>query len=123
MLKDILLLGFILLCLDYLYFNLIGKIAKDLIFKVQKSKLELNVYAAALCYLFLICLINYFIIQKNASYKEAFLLGFLVYGIYETTNMALLKDWSLKMAIIDTLWGGLLFSLTTYIYHIFIKLI
>jgi uncharacterized membrane protein len=123
MLKDILLLGFIILGLDYLYFNLIGKIAKDLIFKIQKSKLELNVYAAALCYIFLICLIYYFIIKKNASFKEAFLLGFLVYGIYDTTNMALLKDWSINLAIIDSLWGGLLFSLTKYFYGKIIKLI
>lgn len=123
MLKDILLLGFIILGLDYVYFTFIGKITKDLIFNIQKSKMELNVYAAALCYLFLILLSYCFIIQKRASLNEAFLLGFLVYGIYETTNMALLKDWSLKLAIIDTLWGGLLLTLTTYIYRIFIKVL
>ncbi|TAE34802.1 MAG: DUF2177 family protein [Alphaproteobacteria bacterium] len=33
------------------------------------------------------------------------LLGLLAYGTYDITNYALLRNWSLKMTIVDTLWG------------------
>ncbi len=39
----------------------------------------------------------------------------VIYGVYETTNYALLKNWSILTVFIDTLWGGLLFAFTTYI--------
>lgn len=34
------------------------------------------------------------------------LLGVIAYGTYETTNLATLKGWTLKMAIIDVAWGA-----------------
>jgi uncharacterized membrane protein len=69
----------------------------------------------ALCYLFLITGINYFIIKPRKSASEAFLLGLVIYGVYETTNYALLNNWSILTVVMDTLWGGILFALTTYI--------
>jgi len=53
--------------------------------------------------------------MNNANLTQAFILGATTYGIYEFTNMALFKDWDYKMAMIDTLWGGILYSLSTYI--------
>ena len=48
-----------------------------------------------------------------------FVLGFIIYGIYELTNHATIKNWPLFMVFIDTLWGGVLFALTTIItYHL-----
>jgi uncharacterized membrane protein len=49
---------------------------------------------------------------------DAFLLGIVIYGVYETTNYALFKDWSILTVIIDTLWGGTLFAITTYIVNL-----
>jgi len=71
--------------------------------------------SAALCYIFLIYGLYYFIIKDNKKINDAFLLGLFVYGVYELTNKSLLKDWSYKTVITDTLWGGVLFSLTTYL--------
>lgn len=77
--------------------------------------MQVNYLGAALCYVFLIVGINYFIIKPNRSVTDAFLLGLVIYGVYETTNYALFKNWSIITVIIDTLWGGILFALTTYI--------
>jgi len=33
------------------------------------------------------------------------LFGLVVYGVYDLTNYALLKDWRLSMTIVDMLWG------------------
>ena len=86
-------------------------------------KLEVNFLGAALCYIFLIVGINYFIIKPNKSINEAFLLGLIIYGVYETTTYALFKNWSIITVIIDTLWGGLLFASTTYIVNMLRKIV
>ena len=58
---------------------------------------------------------NYFILLENKGVIDSFIFGIVIYGIYETTTMSIFKDWDFKIAIIDTIWGGLLFSLTTLI--------
>mgnify|MGYP001228872730 CR=1 FL=1 len=50
----------------------------------------------------------YFIISQNKKVFDAFLLGLVIYGVYESTNYALLKDWNFSTLVIDTLWGGIL---------------
>lgn len=48
-------------------------------------------------------------IPQTGSGFEGFLwgalLGLVVYGVYDLTNYALLKDWSLSMTMVDLLWG------------------
>ena len=67
--------------------------------------------------MFLTTGIFYFAIQKNMSIMECALLGLFVYGVYETTNKAILKNWHFKTVVIDTLWGAVLFSLSVFIYR------
>ena len=74
---------------------------------------------AALCYIFLIFGLYYFILSENRSAFDAFILGLVIYGVYETTTYAIFKKWSFHLVLIDTLWGGVLFALTTIItYHL-----
>jgi len=100
---------------DFVYLSLIKGYFNNQIVSVQGSKPKINFLGAALCYIFLIVGINYFIIKAKKSVNEAFLLGIVIYGVYETTNYALFKDWSILTVIMDTLWGGILFAFTTYI--------
>ena len=105
----------VLVSIDFIYLNLIKDYFGKQIESVQQSKLTVNYLGAAICYIFLIFGINYFIIKPNRSVQDAFLLGLVIYGVYETTNYALFKNWHILTVIIDTLWGGILFALTTYI--------
>ncbi len=105
----------VLVVLDSIYLNLIKGHFSALIKNIQGSPLVINYVAAAICYIFLITGLNYFIIKPNRSIQDAFLLGLVIYGVYETTNYALFKGWTLFTVIVDTLWGGILFALTTYI--------
>jgi uncharacterized membrane protein len=105
----------VLVVLDSIYLNLIKGHFSALIKNIQGSPLVVNYVGAAICYIFLITGLNYFIIKPNRSIQDAFLLGLVIYGVYETTNYALFKGWTLFTVIIDTLWGGILFALTTYI--------
>ena len=100
---------------DFVYLNVIKDYFLNQIKLVQGSEPKVNFLGVALCYIFLIAGINYFIIKPRKSVNDAFLLGIVIYGVYETTNYALFKNWSMLTVIIDTLWGGLLFAFTTYI--------
>jgi len=110
-----LLSAIIMLSIDFVYLNVFKGFFDKQIQLVQGSQLKINYLGAALCYIFLIAGINYFIIKPKKSVSDAFLLGIVIYGVYETTSYALLKDWSIFTVIIDTLWGGLLFASTTYL--------
>ena len=110
-------LAVIVLFFDAIYLLLTSKLTLAVISKVQNAPLKLRVLPAIICYVFIISLIYKFLIEKEAPLYEAFLLGAFVYGIYETTNMATLKDWSPQMVVLDTLWGGALFALSVWIYR------
>ena len=49
---------------------------------------------------------------KTLAY--AFLFGVITYATYDLTNLATLKDWSLKVTVIDIFWGGFLATITSY---------
>ncbi|NJL44416.1 MAG: DUF2177 family protein [Nitrosarchaeum sp.] len=36
------------------------------------------------------------------------LLGIIIYGVYDLTNYALLKGWTLPVVLVDITWGGIL---------------
>jgi uncharacterized membrane protein len=101
--------------IDFAYLNLIKSYFQNQVKSVQGSPLQVNFLGAILCYIFLIFGLNYFIIKPKRSAYDAFLLGILIYGVYETTNYALFKNWSIFTVLMDTLWGGTLFALVTFI--------
>lgn len=111
----ILKIGIIILLLDFLYMQIIYKNFNKLIVSVQNSDIKLNITGAILCYLLIIFMLYYFIIKEDKPILDAFILGFCTYGIYETTNLSLLNKWDINITLIDTIWGGILYALTTYI--------
>jgi uncharacterized membrane protein len=108
----------VFITIDFIYLNVIKGYFNNQIKMVQGSPMTINYLGAAICYILLIVGINYFIIKPRKSVSDAFLLGIVIYGVFETTNYALFKNWSLLTVIIDTLWGGLLFAATTYIINL-----
>jgi uncharacterized membrane protein len=108
----------IFIALDFVYLNVMKGYFDNQIKSIQGSTIKMNYLGAAICYVLLIISINYFIIKPHKSVSDAFLLGIVIYGVYETTNYALLKNWSILTVIIDTLWGGLLFATTTYLVNL-----
>jgi uncharacterized membrane protein len=101
--------------IDFVYLNLIKNYFANQIKIVQGAPLQINLLGTVLCYIFLIFGINYFIIKPKKSAYEAFLLGILIYGVFETTNYALFSKWSPLTVIMDTVWGGILFAIVTFI--------
>ena len=62
--------------------------------------------------------------NTNELIIRAFLIGVCIYGIYNLTNYTLLTNWDFNFIFQDTLWGGILFTLTSLIANkIFINFI
>ena len=66
--------------------------------------------------------LNFFVIPNinkdnlfNDSLKYGFLFGIVLFGVYDFTAGAVLKNWNLKLAILDILWGGTVYFLATFL--------
>lgn len=105
---------FLLVLIDSIYLTYVGNYFNNQIQSIQSSPLKLNLRGALIAYIFLSIGLNYFIVQRREPWYNAFLLGIVIYGVYEGTNYAILKNWSIYTVILDTLWGGILFGLVTY---------
>jgi uncharacterized membrane protein len=53
--------------------------------------------------------------MKTQILKNFMTVSDLEYSIYNLTNKATINKWGFYESIIDTLWGGILFSLITFI--------
>ena len=114
---NIIKLSIIVLLLDSIFLYFIKNLFSKQIFSVQNSELKVNFIGAIICYFFIILSLYWFIIKDSKSLKDAFILGICIYAVYEYTNYTLFKNWNFQTTIIDTLWGGILFTLSTYLYN------
>jgi uncharacterized membrane protein len=111
----ILITAIVLIVIDAIYLNLMKGYFEKQIQIIQGSKPQIKYTGVLICYLFLVIGLYYFIIKPKKSVSDAFLFGLVVYAVYESTNYALFNKWSILTVVMDTLWGGILFALTTYI--------
>lgn len=111
----------------------LGLIAKNLYQKEIGHLMSDSVnYVAALIFylLFLVGLvyfvINPAIIDRNITKLiiSGILFGIITYSTYDLTNLATLKDWPIKVTIIDLIWGSFVStatSLATYFIYNLMK--
>ena len=107
--------AFFLLVLDSLYLTVNKKFLESQLHSIQGKSMQLKVPGMVACYVIIILGLYYFILRQKRGILDAFLLGFFVYGVYETTNYATLNHWKADMVVMDTLWGGILFASTTFL--------
>lgn len=97
----------------------LGYFAKDFYRKHLYSFLSEKVNKPAAFIFYLIFVIGIFIfallpsIEKDSlwsSIKLGALFGFFTYATYDLTNLAILKNWPVKIVIIDIFWGTILTS-------------
>lgn len=120
-LLSIIFTGIVMLLLDAIYLTTFTNFFNQIVQSIQGSKIQFRLSGAIACYILLIAGLHYFIIAPKKSIKDAFLLGIVIYGVYETTTYTLFKNWSAKAVFLDTLWGGILFALTTAMTYRFVR--
>ena len=90
---------------------------QKLVKNIQGQPLKVKNVPAFFAYLFLVIGFYYFIILQKKSYLDAFILGIVIYGVYEGTSFAIFNKWNWTTFFLDTLWGGILFVLTLAVYN------
>tara|TARA_B100000424_G_C22936526_1_gene498317 strand:- start:562 stop:975 length:414 start_codon:yes stop_codon:yes gene_type:complete len=108
----------ILFTIDFFFISyVLGPIFGDNVKTIQGTKMEVKKLPAAFAWFCTVFSLYYFIIRENRSEFEAAILGFLAYGIFDGTNLAIFKKYSLKAFFIDILWGTTLFYISTLIFN------
>jgi uncharacterized membrane protein len=87
-----------------------GIYARKMTERIQGSPLQMRYGSAIIVYLLLA-----YMLLETTSYKQAFLYGAAIYGVYDFTNHALLDNYDWKFGIADTLWGGILFVIARHL--------
>lgn len=98
-----------------------GKHFSKIIKNIQNGEeMKVRIIPAILCFVVLAFGIAYFIINKirdnNIIYdsaKYAIPFGFVIYAVYDLTNYATFKNYTLFTTIIDITWGSILAFLVT----------
>ena len=75
--------------------------------------------AVPLVYIVSVIAIWVFVLSSVQDVKEAAfygtLLGLLMYGFYDLTNMATLRGYSWSMVAVDSIWGGVVVGIVTLV--------
>tara|TARA_Y100001980_G_C14552022_1_gene335878 strand:- start:1995 stop:2402 length:408 start_codon:yes stop_codon:yes gene_type:complete len=105
----------VLIVLDMLWFKIMD-------YSPIVSK-KFNYFSAIFTYILLCSAIG---VQLPNSVQEAMvygaLVGFVIYGVFNGTSYSINKDWTIKIAVLDTIWGATVMSTAaTVVYYIFHK--
>jgi uncharacterized membrane protein len=95
-----------LLLVDAVWLGTVGQYALAMTARIQGSAVAFRFGAAAVVYVALALLL-----LQATSVSQAALIGAASYAVYDFTNYALLKDYDIRIAVADTLWGGALFAI------------
>ena len=109
------------LVLDALFIGAFMKDWQSLLLRVQGEKMEVRMVSAIGAYVLMVIAWVYFIyrpylVHKSVgqAVKTGAILGFVIYGIFELTNFAIIKKWNMKFVLLDTFWGATLYALVSY---------
>ena len=76
---------------------------------------DLIYWAAGMVYLMLALGVTLFVLPKTSQDSRffmvpvwGFIFGVIVYSVYDFTNLAILRGWTLPVTFVDIIWGGVL---------------
>lgn len=98
-----------LLAMDYVWISSQYPMYARLVESVQGAPMRVNVHAAVAAYVILILTVVLFarpLVRESPWHP--FMLGFVLYGTFNFTNLALFSNYSVRTSLLDTLWGTVL---------------
>ena len=105
----------IMLLLDAFWLSIITKPFLKMTKDIQKSNVKIRKYSVVFTYMSMILLYTTVFPDKQLDLKKAFLVGLSCYAVFEFTNLSIFTNYKLDIAIMDTVWGGVLFALVNFI--------
>jgi len=115
LIKKVIIAAIIMILLDFSFIQFNRAFFAKQIQDVQGDPSKIKMSGAVLCYISMIFALYWFIIRKDAPILDSFILGASLNAVYEFTNYTFLNNWRPSTVIMDILWGGILFSTTTYL--------
>ncbi len=108
-----------MLVLDYIYLSSFSGQYNNMMKTIQKSPLKMKPLYALVVYVLMILgwklLIDKQGEKQSKIVRNSIILGLIIYGVFDFTNLAIFENYSLKLGLIDMLWGGILFGVSSYI--------
>ena len=109
----------LLLALDYIWLGIFAsnlyKRELGAFLRMSGNALQPIIWAAVVVYLAIPLGIVLFVLPRisvdnltRSALLWGALYGIVVYTVYDMTNYSLVRDWPLRVALIDICWGGLL---------------
>ena len=90
--------------------------------RIQNGDFNVQYGAASLTYLCMAAAVTFFVLPKFSSdspilqvFLWGALMGLIVYGIYDMTNLSILKNYPFAFSIADMAWGTFVFGAVTTI--------
>ena len=112
----------VLLILDLLWIYIyMGSQYSSLVQDIQGSEMVVTPWMGALAYLLMVIGLVVFVLPRirkghewEDSLRYGFTFGIVLYGVYDFTAGAVLKNWDRKLAVVDVLWGGIVYLTAAY---------
>ena len=102
----------LLVGVDLIWLLTAGRLSLKMLEKIQGSPVVMRFWAAAVVYVAL----AYLVLQAKNLW-QAIGIGSATYAVYDFTSLATLIDYDWRIAIADTIWGGILFGTVWKIRH------
>ncbi len=114
----------VFLAIDFLWLGIImSKFYKDelgVLARISNGALTPVMWAAGIVYVLIPLGIVLFALPRvspehmvSSALFWGFVYGIVLYGVYDMTNYSLVSKWSLRMSIVDILWGGTINAVVT----------
>jgi uncharacterized membrane protein len=119
----------ILLILDFIWIGVyMGPQYNKLVENIQSFPMEVNLFSAIISYTLMIIGLNLFVlpnVTKETPFVDClrygFVFGIILYGVYDFTAGSVFKKWDFNLAVIDVLWGGFVYFISSYLATKFIN--
>lgn len=105
----------VILALDSVYLGVVKTGWSKMVSDIQGSQLEMRILPAIGVYILLSFALHYFVIMQSRTVYDAALLGLVIYGVFDLTNAALFKKYKVLPALIDMVWGAILFAASAFV--------
>ena len=120
--KKFIIVSTLFLLFDYIWLQFFKNLWGEMVSKIQLTNMKVKIKYAVPAYILMTLSVIIFVlpnIRDEYILKDSIiyggLLGLIIYGIFDFTNLTVFTNYSLNLAIIDILWGTALFTIVSYI--------
>jgi uncharacterized membrane protein len=115
---QIVLIGILMAFLDACYLFFAKPFYENQVVTIQRVAMQVKPLGALAAYIAMAVGLWFFVLRNPTTnvYMEAMLLAFAVFGTYNATSYAILKKFRVSLALMDTVWGMLMFTAASYLF-------